>query len=84
MDSYRTLKREIVEDTNKWKHILCSWIGGSKIIKMCILPKRIYRFNAIPVKIPMAYFTNLEQMFQKFIHKPKKTPNSLSDPEKEK
>ena len=66
-ENYTTLKKEINEDTNKWKHVLCSWIGIINIIKIAILPKVIYRFNAIPIRVPMTYFTDTVQTFQKFI-----------------
>ena len=58
---------EIKEDTNKWKHIPCSWTEKINIIKISILPKVIYRFNAIPIKVSMAYFTDIEQTLQKLI-----------------
>ena len=66
-ENYTTLKKEIKEDTNKWKRVPCSWIRRINIIKMAILPKVIYRFNTITIKVPMAYFTDIEQTFQKFI-----------------
>ena len=65
-ENYRTLKKEIKEDTNKWKHIPCSWIGRINIIKMSILPKEIFRFKAILTKMPITYFKEIEQTFQKF------------------
>ena len=52
-ENYTTLKKEIKEDTNKWKHAPCSWIGRINIIKMATLLKVIYRFNAIPIRVPM-------------------------------
>ena len=72
IEKYKILMKEIKDDTNRWRNIPCSWTGRINIVKISKISRAIYRFNAIPIKLPMVFFRELEQIISQFVWKYRK------------